>query len=85
MRYKIKINPKVAKFLKKLDVKTAIRIKEKLKLLQIEPFIYLEHLSGHKVHKLRIGDYRALIDVDKEHKIVYVQIVDHRKRIYKKI
>lgn len=32
----------------------------------------------------RIGDYRALLDIDHERKIVKVQVLDHRSRIYKR-
>lgn len=34
--------------------------------------------------KFRIGDYRALLDIDRERKIVKVQVLDHRSRIYKR-
>ena len=45
---------------------------------------YLEHYEKANVYKLRIGDYRALIDVDKSRKILFVQVIDKRSRIYKR-
>jgi mRNA-degrading endonuclease RelE of RelBE toxin-antitoxin system len=84
MSYRVKLHPKVDKFLKKHGDELAERIRSKLRLLKDDPFVYLEHYEGAKVYKLRIGDYRALIDVDTKKKIVYVRVLDHRKRIYKR-
>jgi len=41
----------------------------------------LEHYEGQG-YKLRIGDYRALIDVDNQRKILFVRVFDKRGRIY---
>ncbi|HIH39362.1 TPA: type II toxin-antitoxin system RelE/ParE family toxin [Candidatus Woesearchaeota archaeon] len=81
--YKVKLHPNVDKFLSKLDPQFEIRIRNRLKLLRNDPFHYLEHYEGEKCYKFRTGDYRALIDVDQTRKIVFVQVLDHRKRIYK--
>jgi len=35
------------------------------------------------ISKLRIGDYRALIDIDFENKILIIQVFDKRGKIYK--
>ncbi len=48
-----------------------------------DPFHYLEHYEGGDVYKLRIGDYRALIDVDFLNPILKVRVVGHRRNIYK--
>ncbi len=42
----------------------------------------VEHFEGD-YYKLRVGDYRALVDVDFEKSIILVQVLDHRNRIYK--
>ena len=84
MTFTIMLHPRVDRFLRKLEHAVAKRIRKKLRLLQHEPFRFLEHHEGADVFKLRIGDYRALIDVDSTKRIVYVQHLDHRRRIYKK-
>ena len=84
MNYFVKLHPKVAKFLNKLDKHIEIRIRGRLKLLKSEPFHYLEHYEGEDFYKFRIGEYRALIDVDKSRKILFVRVLDHRSKIYKK-
>jgi len=44
---------------------------------------HLEHYESEKYYKLRIGDYHALIDVDFKIKELFVEVIDHRGRIYK--
>lgn len=60
------------------------RIIKKIESILVDPFHYLEHYEGEKVYKLRIGDYRALIDVDFSQQILIIRVVDHRGRVYKR-
>ena len=83
MSYKVKLHPNVVKFLVKLPEDISERIKNKLKEIKENPFHYLEHYEGEDVYKLRIGNYRALIDVDISRKILFVRVLDKRGRIYK--
>ena len=83
MIYEIKLKPKVEKFLDKLPQDVALRIIKKLKQLKENPFRYLEHYEGEG-YKLRIGNYRALINIDFENKILIVEVLDKRGRIYKR-
>jgi len=64
--YSVKLHPKVDKFIKKSETDLSERILKKLRLLKLEPFNYLEQFVGQDFYKLRIGNYRALIDVDSE-------------------
>ena len=84
MSYKVKLHLKVDKFLNKLDNLLERRIINKLKLLETDdPFRHLEFYEKEKCHKFRVGDYRLLIDVDTTRKLIFVRVLDHRKRIYK--
>ncbi len=83
MTFVVMLHPRVDRFIDKLEHSVAQRIRTKLRLLRDEPFRFLEHHEGADVFKLRIGDYRALIDMDSTKRIVYVRHLDHRKRIYK--
>ena len=85
MSFEIKLAPKVAKRLQRLDAHLSSRIKARLHRLAEDPFLYLERLAGHDCYKLRIGEYRALIDVDKKRQIVFVRHLDRRGRIYKRV
>jgi mRNA-degrading endonuclease RelE of RelBE toxin-antitoxin system len=83
-KYNIKLHPKVSKFLEKSDKSLKERIVKKLKSLKENPFCHLEHFEGKNYYKLRIGTYRALIDIDFEEKVLFVQVLDHRSKIYKR-
>ena len=60
------------------------RIVKKIESICDDPFHFLEHYEGAEIYKLRIGDYRALIDIDFTLKKLKVRIVDHRSRVYKR-
>ena len=84
MIYQVKLHPKVDNFLKKHDKQVEERTRKRLRVLECEnPFRYLEHYEGEKCYKFRIGDYRALVDVDQTRKIVFIRVLDHRGRVYK--
>lgn len=57
------------------------RVLQKFDEVAKDPFHYLEHFEGEG-YKLRIGEYRAIIDVDFEKRILKVRIFDIRGRIY---
>lgn len=82
MIYSVKFSNQATKFFKSLSKNLQERIKDKLKEVSIDPFRFLEHFEGEN-HKLRIGDYRLLIDVDFKRKILFVRVFDKRGRIYK--
>ncbi|MFC3957562.1 type II toxin-antitoxin system RelE family toxin [Halovivax cerinus] len=42
----------------------------------------LEQLTNSDYYKLRIGDYRAIIDWDRDGDVLFVVVVDHRDRVY---
>ena len=64
MSYKIIWDPKVHDFLRKINKEDAKRIIKKVNGIVEDPKHYLETLVEIKSYKLRIGDYRALIDLD---------------------
>ncbi|MBI2652608.1 type II toxin-antitoxin system RelE/ParE family toxin [Candidatus Woesearchaeota archaeon] len=82
MSYSVEWHPKTRKFLRKLPNDISVRIVLKAKEVQEAPFRYLEHFEGKDYYKLRVGDYRLLIDVDFKNKVLLVQVIDHRGRIY---
>lgn len=79
------LSPDVQHFLNKQDKQVAERLRKGLEKLKTEnPFHYLEHYESQEYYKYRIGEHRALIDVDFENKILKVQVLDHRSVIYKR-
>jgi len=83
MSYSIEWHPHALKFLEKLQTQIAERILKKLELIKEEPFRFLKHFEG-KFYNLRIGDYRFLIDIDFENKILLIQVLDKRGKVYKR-
>lgn len=74
-------HPKAAKYLENLPKDIAKRILDKFDEVLRDPFHYVEHFEGEG-YKLRIGDYRAIIDIDFQNKILKVRIFDKRGRVY---
>lgn len=83
MSWKIIWKPKSQRFLESLDNETASRILNKIDLLKENPFRYIEHYEG-EYYKIRIGDYRALIDMDFENKNIIIEVLDKRGKVYKR-
>ncbi|HLC74286.1 MAG TPA: type II toxin-antitoxin system RelE/ParE family toxin [Candidatus Nanoarchaeia archaeon] len=81
MSFSVSWHPKAAKYVENLPKETATRILEQFDKAAIDPFKYLEHFEGD-YYKLRIGDYRALIDIDFQNKIIKIRVFDKRGRIY---
>ena len=79
MTYNVVLSSQAAKFLHKQDSHIQRRLHRGLALLR-DPFKVLEHFEGPG-YKLRIGDYRALCDV--EGKTVLVRVLENRGRLYK--
>lgn len=80
--YEIKFDKQAIDFINKLEKDIKERIWKKLEKCKEDPFQFLEHLEDIQGFKLRIGDYRLIIDIDKTNKILYVLKVGHRKNIY---
>ena len=82
MSYNIKFSNQSTKYFRKLPKNIQIRLKDKFKEISKDPTRFLEHYEG-KYHKLRIGGYRALADIDNKRKIIFIRVFDKRGRVYK--
>jgi mRNA interferase RelE/StbE len=68
--------------LRKQEPQIRDRIVRKLKQAATNPSRYLERLSSLESYKLRVGDYRVIVDVDWNRQILYVLTLGHRSVIY---
>ena len=82
--YKLIFEKRALHILNRLDKPIKERIWNKLQDCKSDPFRYLEPLVEVKGFKLRVGDYRVIIDVKKEIKILHVLKVGHRKNVYER-
>lgn len=83
--YEVIFDEEAIDFLNKLPKELKKRIFNKIISIKEYPFHYFERLEGRKDYKLRIGDYRAIADIDKNSKKIKITIIGHRKNIYNKI
>jgi len=82
MTYEIEFSSKSKKFIKNLEKEDKSRVLDKFEEIKENPFRYLEHYAGDSCFKLRIGDFRFLIEVNFRRKILFVRVADKRGRIY---
>ena len=83
MTYEIIFSDKAFQQLKKLDRPVQKRIIATLERIRIRPETYVTRLIGDPGYRLRIGDYRVILDIDKGRLLILVLKVGHRKGIYK--
>lgn len=82
--YRITFTPSSKKALLKLPRIVQKRIISSLKRIRIRPEAHVIRLVDEKAYKLRVGDYRVILDLIKNDLIVLVLKLGHRKNIYKK-
>ena len=85
MKYGVKYDPKAEKQLDKLPRDLAKRIVKKIgqvgetgsgiESIEHEPYGY----------RIRVGDYRVLVDLTFNPDTIWIRVIDHRGRIYKRL
>ena len=80
--YELTFEKRALHNLNNLEENIKKRIWDKLQQCKENPFRFLKPLVEVKGFSLRIGDYRVIIDVQKEIKILNVLKIGHRKNIY---
>jgi len=66
----------------KLDKSTKKRIIDKIDSIQDNPFLYVTRLVGFNAYKLRVGNYRVILGIEKNNLVILILKVGHRKNIY---
>jgi len=85
MNYAVVFDPKAEKQLEKLDQATVRRVLKKIREAA-ESGRGMEALRDAAYgYKIRVGDYRILIDMSQNQKLIWVRMIDHRKRVYKRM
>ncbi|MBU2053209.1 MAG: type II toxin-antitoxin system RelE/ParE family toxin [Nanoarchaeota archaeon] len=82
--YELIFEKRALQDLNKLSESIKERIWNKLQQCKENPFRYLKPLIQIKGFKLRVGDYRVIIDIKEKIKILQILKVGHRKNIYHK-
>lgn len=84
MPYQIIFSDQVANFIRKLDKSVSERVVAALERIRIRPEDFVEKLVGEEGYKLKIGDYRFFIEINKLDMLILVIETGHRRNIYKK-
>ena len=82
MAFAVLLHQKATKELGKLEKDLRTRIKERLKELKNNPQSIGKALKPSEFWSLRIGDYRAIFEIDRAKKQVMVLFIEHGKKVY---
>jgi mRNA interferase RelE/StbE len=82
--YEIIFSNKAKKQLLKLENNIQERIITALERIRIRPESYITKLVGDPGYKLRVGDYRIIMDIDNNSLLILVIKIGHRKEIHKR-
>jgi mRNA interferase RelE/StbE len=80
--FTVLLHPKAAKELEKIENATRTRIVERLRDLKDNPERVGKALRHSNFWSLRIGDYRAIYEIDRTRRQVVVLFIGHRKKVY---
>jgi mRNA interferase RelE/StbE len=82
MTFELRYTEPALKDLKKLEHVMQDRIVAALERIRIRPRDYVTKLVGDPKYKLRVGDYRVLLEIDNEPQILLIHRIRHRKNVY---
>ena len=83
--YEVIFDEKAIDFLNKLMKSQRERIFNKIISAKENSFCFFERLKGRPDYKLRIGDYRAIADIDNYSKRIEITTIGHRRNVYKNL
>ncbi|MFH1445772.1 MAG: type II toxin-antitoxin system RelE/ParE family toxin [Nanoarchaeota archaeon] len=69
--------------LQKLEKNLQKRIIAVLERIRLHPEKYVKRIVGDRGYRLRVGDYRIIMDIDKEKLLILVIKISHRRSVYK--
>ena len=82
MSFTVLLHPKAAKELKKIEKAAKTRVVERLRELKDNPERVGKILKHSNFWSLRVGDYRAIYEIDRTRRQVIVLFIGHRKKVY---
>ncbi len=82
MTFTILLHPKAAKALKKIEEQTSSKITEKLRDLKNHPERTKKRLKHSDFWSLRVDDYRAIYEINRDKNQVIILYIGHRKKVY---
>lgn len=83
MSYDLIYTGEVRKQLKKLDEKQRRRIISTLERCRIRPHSFIKKLVSSPYFRLRVGEFRVIVDIRNNELVIMVLEIGHRRNIYK--
>ena len=80
--YSIEFSQTAEKQLYKLERKVQIRIISTLERIRVRPYPHVKKLVGSPYFRLRVGEYRVILDVKEDRLIIFIMEMGHRRTIY---
>jgi mRNA interferase RelE/StbE len=87
LKYRIEFKRSAAKALKKIPKRDRKRIRDKIDSLSDSlPDPSITKMKGdNPFHRIRVGDYRIIYEINDEILLILVLKIGHRKDIYRKL
>lgn len=82
MSYSVIFSKNAKKQLDSLDLAVRERITLTLERIRIRPKRYVQKLAGRPHYRLKIGDYRVIMDIQNDDLLILVIKIGHRKNVY---
>lgn len=80
--YEIILSDKARNQLNKLSQEMRNRIGNVIERIKIRPHHFVKRLVGSPYFRLRVGDYRLILDIKQDKLIILVLEIGHRKNVY---
>jgi len=80
--FSVFLHPKAAKALRRIEESIRLRIVERLRELRDRPERVGKRLRYSDFWSVRVGDYRAVYEIDRGKNRVVVLFVGHREKVY---
>ena len=82
MTYEVLFSDLALKQLRKLDREMRQRIITTIERIRIRPDTYIRKLIGDVGYRLRVGNYRVILDIGKEQLVILILRIGHRRNVY---
>jgi mRNA interferase RelE/StbE len=69
--------------LQKLPQDIKERIIGAIERIRIRPLSFVKRLVNSKYYRLRVGDYRLILDIQQKKLVIFVIEIGHRRNVYK--
>jgi mRNA interferase RelE/StbE len=82
MSYRIKYSKSALKQLKSLEKDVQERMISSLSRVKIRPQKFVQKLAGRPQYRLRVRDYRVIMDIQNDDLFILMIKIGHRKNVY---